>query len=128
LSLLASAGPAHAGKYGWLGAKASSGITWANVDKKVVYTPATSDRVDPRGKIDRVSVNGNWTGNEIVSTKLCWNGVTHCAEIFGTSGDTGYFEGLAADKPLYLVHRVLGSGSVSPAYVYGVVSVSYDID
>lgn len=59
-----------------------------------------------------------------MQTRLCWNGTARCVPLKGGAINTNAFNGLSADKPMYLVHVAQGDGPLpAPVFVQGSVIV-----
>jgi hypothetical protein len=106
--------PVHAGQDSWSEAKTSAGISRSGHDVSVSYAPAIGSPLAPGARIARVHASRTYQGPAQVQTKLCWNGVTQCVSLIGSSLITHAFDGLDASKPIYLVHSVPGKTALTP--------------
>jgi len=122
--LLAMCSLALAGAHTWTQSKVSTAINYAGTEVITGYAP---DSPESGGQITAVHASRDYHGQARVQTRVCWNGTDRCVPLSGTSLNTRAFNGLAAGKPIYLVHTVLGKGPLpAPLFVKGNVIVWYD--
>lgn len=115
--------PDLVGKQSWTQARVSSGLHSLNHAATVIHPPAPGS-VPPGALITQVYANRDYAGQADVQTSLCWNGTERCIDITGRSVNSRAFQGLAADQPMYLVHRVRNwRDSPRPLYIRGNVTV-----
>lgn len=127
MMLWASAGAAQqaTGKQAWTHAGTSTGLHGLHQPATVTYRP-THTTVPAGSVITQVYADREYAGQADVHTSLCWNGLARCIDLVGRSINTRAFNGLDADKPMMLVHRVTAwRGSRPPLYVKGNVTVWY---
>jgi len=116
-----------AGKQNWTQTRSSTGLHSLDQAATAIYQPAPN-AVPPGALITRVHARRDYVGQADVQTSLCWNGIDRCIDLIGRSLDAHAFNGLAADRPMYLVHRVRAwRGSSPPLYVKGTVNVWYGL-
>jgi hypothetical protein len=117
---------AYAGDLSWTLEKVGTAINRKNVDVITPYAPTAT--IAPGSRITHVQASRSYKGSSRVESYLCWNGTTRCVPMSGSSVNTKQFNGLAADKPVFLVHRAVGDKDgplPSPVFVKGSVIVWY---
>lgn len=112
----------------WSDTRTSPAIHALNTKVAVRYAAAQDGSELPRGaRITQVHASRSYEGSAAVQTSLCWNGTVRCVPLSGPHLNTGAFEGLEADKPLYLVHSVSAWGAqYPPVFVPGNLIVWYE--
>jgi len=123
--LLALAPASRAGSASWSATRVSPAISRGGADVAVEYFPAdASARPAGSATISRVHASTSYSSRDIVQTRLCWNGTARCVPLKGSAINTNAFNGLSADKPMYLVHVAQDSGPLpAPVFVQGSVIV-----
>ncbi|NYT61820.1 hypothetical protein H0A66_05715 [Alcaligenaceae bacterium] len=120
---------ALAGDRSWTWDQVSGAVNYQNVEVVVRYAPGPRAGVIPPGsKITHVYAARSYAGNAMITTSLCWNGISRCVPVNGASINTHAFDGLDASQPLYLVHRANGDKVrplPAPVFVKGSVAVWY---
>jgi len=124
-ALLAFAPASRAGSASWSATRVSPAISRGNADVAVEYFPAdASARPAGSAVISRVHASVSYSSSRIVQTRLCWNGTARCVPLKGSSINTNAFNGLSADKTMYLIHVAQGGGPLpAPVFVQGSVIV-----
>jgi hypothetical protein len=119
---------AHAGEFSWSTSNISSAVNYRGVAVTTVYAVSDMHRPMPPGvRITQVHAARSYAGDARVNTLLCWNGTERCVPLTGSQINTHEFNGLAANKPLTLVHQVPGKGPMPlPLYIKGSVAVWYE--
>lgn len=121
--------PVHAGDRAWTQDAVSPAINYKSVAVAARYTPKASATLTPASRITRVQATRSYHGNARIQTRLCWNGSERCVSLNGASVSTHEFDGLDADKSMYLVHTAVDArpGPLpSPVFVKGSVVVWYE--
>ncbi|TAL85896.1 MAG: hypothetical protein EPN46_03385 [Candidimonas sp.] len=109
---------AYAGDLSWTDTHASPAISVLNKRVVVAYSHTKFGTAIPTGStITLASANQSYAGNAVVQTLLCWNGTEKCIPMSGSHVNTHAFDGLAAGKTMYLMHRVLSWGSSFPPLI-----------
>lgn len=115
----------HAGQHAWTQDKVSPAINYADDAVAVLYDAAAKQAT---GKISAVYASRDYHGDARVETSLCWNGTANCVPMSGGSINTKTFNGLDASLPFYLIHKVIGKGSLpSPLFIKGTVTVWFGL-
>ncbi|RTZ47653.1 hypothetical protein EKL30_01255 [Candidimonas sp. SYP-B2681] len=117
---------AYAGNFSWTMEKVSIAINRKNVD--VITTYAATAVLAPGSRITNIYASRSYNGDARVETRLCWNDMSHCVLMGGSSLNIKQFNGFEADKPVYLVHTAVGDKDgplPSPVFVKGSVIVWY---
>lgn len=124
-ALLAFAHASFAGSPSWSVARVSPAINHGGADVAVEYFPTgTSARPAGPATISRVHASISYASRSVVQTRLCWNGTARCVLLKGNAINTNAFNGLSADKPMYLVHVAQGGNPLpAPVFVQGSVVV-----
>lgn len=126
--LLLAAGPAGAqggGKQAWTHARTSTGLHSLEQSARVLYQAAPGS-IPAGAEITQVHAQRDYAGQADVHTSLCWKGIERCVDVTGRTLNTHAFDGLDANQPMYLVHRVTAwHGSRPPVHIKGNVTVWY---
>ncbi len=123
--LLAFAPASKAGSASWSTTRVSPAISRGGADMAVEYFPAdASARPASSATISRVHASISYASRSVVQTRLCWNGTARCVALKGNAINTNAFNGLSADKPMYLIHVAQGGNPLpAPVFVQGSVVV-----
>lgn len=119
-------GLASAGELAWTQDRISVGMHPKGGEAVVSYEHTTLDPpVPPGALVSRVYASRRYTGGAQVETRLCWRTPTGpCVLFLGPQLNTHQFDGLPAQGPFVLVHRVgLWADAPSPLFVSGTVTV-----
>ncbi|HUH59855.1 MAG TPA: flagellar protein FlhE [Candidimonas sp.] len=119
---------AYSGELSWFTSKVSSAVNYRGIEAATVYSVPGSHPPMPHGaRITQVHASRSYAGDVRVNTLLCWNGTERCVPLTGSQVNTHEFDGLAADKPLTLLHQVPGRGRLPiPLHIKGSVAVWYE--
>ena len=127
--MAACCGSVNAGERAWTQDAVSPAINYRNVAVAARYTPKASATPTPASRITRVQATHSYRGNVRIQTRLCWSGSERCVSLNGAGVSTHEFDGLNADRAMYLVHTAVDSRSgplPSPVFVKGSVVVWYE--
>ncbi|MDN5843237.1 MAG: flagellar protein FlhE [Alcaligenaceae bacterium] len=120
---------AHAGDAAWTQDRVSTGLSHQRNEVSVQYLPGAADPVIPPGaRIVRVYASRDWAGGAVVETLLCHGSAAGpCVPIMGAQLNTHGFDGLPAQGPFVMVHRVAAwASALPPVFVSGTVTVWFD--
>ncbi|HCN72184.1 MAG TPA: hypothetical protein DIS96_10890 [Pusillimonas sp.] len=109
----------------WSIEQASPPLHTRGVPVMVAYEPP--EPLPPGDAILRVHVQREGQTRVPVQTRVCVDfQAQQCMAVNGASATTSRFYGVPANRPVYLVHTVPGSGPLNPnVYVRGSVTVWY---
>ena len=74
---------AYAGDFSWTMEKVSMAINRKNVD--VITTYAATATLAPGSRITNIHASRSYNGDARVETRLCWNDMSHCVLMGGSS-------------------------------------------
>ena len=122
-SVLAGDGKALTGKQAWTQAAVSGGLYSPGQSRTVAHAPP-ENAVPAGARITKVYVDRHYAGNAAVQSSICWEGTTRCVDIVGRYINTDAFNGLDANRPISLVHRLESrNDGPMPLYIKSNVTV-----
>lgn len=119
-------GRVSAGEFAWTQDRISTGMHPTGGEAVVSYERTRLDPpVPPGALVTRVHASRRYTGGAQVETRLCWRTPSGpCVPFSGPQLNTDQFDGLPAQGPFVLVHRVgAWAGTMPPLFVSGTVTV-----
>lgn len=126
---MAQPGGVFAGELAWTQDRVGKGMHPQGGEAVVLYERTKLDPPVPVGAlVTRVHASRRYGGSVELETRLCWRSPTGpCVLFLGSQVNTHQFDGLSAQGPFVLVHRVKTWGNtVPPLFVSGAVTVWFD--
>lgn len=128
MSVLVVGQPAwvFAGELAWTQDRISTGLHPKGGEVTVSYQRTALDPPMPAAAlVTRVYASRRYDAGVELETHLCWRSPTGpCVSFVGSQLNTDQFDGLSAQGPFILVHRVkTWAGAPSPLFVSGTVTV-----
>lgn len=128
--VLAQPAWAFAGKLAWTQDRTSTGLRPRGGEVAVTYQrTALGPPVPADARVTGVYASRRYSSGVDLETRLCWRSPSGpCVPFLGSQLNTDQFDGLSAQGPFVLVHRVkTWAGAASPLFVSGTVTVWFAV-
>lgn len=116
----------YSGDLVWTQDRTSTGLHLRSGEVAVSYQRTTlSPPVSTTARVTQVYAARRYSSGVDLESRLCWRSPTGpCVRFLGSQLNTNQFDGLSAQGPFILVHRVkTWAGATSPLFVSGTVTV-----
>lgn len=128
--ILAQPVAAFSGELAWTQDRTSTGLHPKGGEVAVSYQRTARDpSVPAAARVTRVYASRRYSSGVDLETRVCWRSPTGpCVPFLGAQLNTDQFDGLSAQGPFVLVHRVkTWAGAASPLFVSGTVTVWFAV-